>query len=203
MGYIDYEQDLLREPFDEDWIEYMLDLYFHSGQSHVFYGAHPDRESKFKRYVASELRKTFDVNCHPLHLFICGSAHLGFSPAPEKLGNPFSWRESDIDIAVVSPELFDRWWSELQLKDTQKIIKNDEKRRIADDLFRGFINPSNVSTFTNTGRIWRDLFDKLKTDRANRVRGRLYRSHWFMQNYHRLSIIRGREKRLLGLGSRT
>jgi len=191
MGYIDYEKDLLADPFDEERIEYMLDRYFHSGQSFVFLGAHPELESKFKRYIATEVRNAFDVNCHPLHVFICGSAHLGFSPVPDKLGNAFNCKGSDIDVAIVSPELFDRWWSELQSKD---IVKS-EKQQIAEDLFRGFINPMNVRTTTQTGRKWYDLFGKLKTDgRAKCVRGRAYRSHWFMQNYHRLSIIRAREK---------
>src|SRR5262249_20345431 len=118
----------------------MLDRYFHSGQSSVFIGAPPEAESVFKRDLVRQLHTCLRIPLHPLQLILCGSAHLGFSPVPEKLGKPFDSSLSDIDVAVVSIELFDRWWSELQSIELIPAVLT----KVANDLFWGFINPANV-----------------------------------------------------------
>src|SRR5689334_9608076 len=110
MGYADYKRDLQSEPLDPDWI---LHRYFHAGQSALFQGADPSEEPRFKWNISKQIAQEFRVQCHPLQLFVCGSAHLGFSPVPGKLGKPFNSDESDVDLALVSSELFDRWWHEL------------------------------------------------------------------------------------------
>jgi len=86
MAFPDYKRDLLAVDFVADRV---LDRYFHAGQSHVFFGADPKIEPEFKRYLAVQLRQALDVRLHPLQLILCGSAHLGFSPVPTKLGKPF------------------------------------------------------------------------------------------------------------------
>src|ERR1019366_3612951 len=102
MAFPDYKRDLLAPDFDASRV---LDRYFHSGQSVVFYGAHPETEPSFKRDLVIRLHESLDVRLHPLQIILCGSAHLGFSPVPGKLGNPFNSLSSDIDVAVVSEEL--------------------------------------------------------------------------------------------------
>jgi hypothetical protein len=97
MGFPDYKRDL--GDIDVD-INYILDRYFHSGESAVFAGAPPDEQAKLKNDVARALFDSFHVRVHPFQLVISGSAHLGFSPVPEKLGKPFDPQKSDIDIAV-------------------------------------------------------------------------------------------------------
>src|SRR5438309_10590224 len=101
MGYPHYRQDLLATAFDADWV---LDKYFHSGQSVVFNGAPPGAEAALKRHVAKSLGGALNAAIHPLQLVLCGSAHLGFSPVPNKIGKPFDPTSSDIDVAVVSEE---------------------------------------------------------------------------------------------------
>ena len=104
MSYTDYKNDLLSDEFDAN---YVLDRYYHSGQTHAFIGAsNADEESNLKADIASALYSAFYVRVHPFQLVICGSAHLGFSAAPHKLGDSFNPETSDIDVAVVSPELF-------------------------------------------------------------------------------------------------
>jgi hypothetical protein len=128
---------------------------------------------------------------HPFQLIVCGSAHLGFSPVPGKLGRPFDSSSSDIDVSVVSTELFDRWWGELQLS---KALVPAVLTRIAEDLFWGFINPANVNNLSEIGQKWWDLFGGIRTDRAKGVRGRLYHNYWSMQNYHIHAIVGGRKE---------
>jgi len=187
MGFADYRRDLLNEAFDPN---YMLDRYFHTGQSLVFNGAPPEAEGDFKYLVASELFTAFALRVHLYQLIVTGSAHLGFSPVPGKLGKSFDPMKSDIDLAIVSPELFDVWWTELQSAGLELAVRETVSR----DLFWGFINPASVRDVSDCGAKWWRLFGGLRTDRAAGVRGRLYRTFWSMQSYHKLAIWHGREE---------
>ncbi len=191
MAYPDYKDDLVADGFDANKI---LDRYFHSGPSFAFFRAPPEREPEFKSYLADCIFGVLRIRLHPLQLIVCGSAHLGFSPVPEKLGKPFDSDSSDIDIAIVSTELFDLWWAELQACELARI----NRAKVADDLFWGFINPAHVKDASETGSRWWDMFRRMETKRAKNVRGRLYRNYWSMQNYHKHAMIGGRNK-LLGI----
>jgi hypothetical protein len=193
MAFPDYKQDLLTEAFDAN---YVLDRYFHSGQSAVFAGGNPDAEANFKYAIAREFYAAFSLRIHPFQIVITGSAHLGFSPVPGKLGKPFNPQTSDIDTAIVSSELFDLWWTELQSGGLEQAVRDP----VSHDLFWGFINPSNVRDVSDSGARWWELFGKQKTDRAAGVRGRLYRTFWSMQSYHKLAIFRGRQELLAQQG---
>jgi hypothetical protein len=190
MDFDSYRQALLIEPFDEIRVERILDAYFHSETPYVFRqdaGAH----GQFKRNVANEICTAFGLKCHPHHVVVCGSAHLGFSAAPnERFGKPFNFAESDIDVAILLPELFDRWWLELV---DPRIVLGKHRSDIAEHLLSGFINPHVVRASTATGKRWWQLFHDLDAGGLKRVRGRIYRDPQFMQNYHRLSVIRGRD----------
>jgi hypothetical protein len=186
VGYPDYKRDLLAADFDATRV---LHRYFHSRSSAVFDGASPEEEPDFKWDLARRLREALGVQLHPLELVVCGSAHLGFSPVPNKLGKPFDSSSSDIDIAIVSAELFDLCWHELQANPPTRAIRE----RIADDLFWGFINPANLYKVSKVVRKWWDVFGKTQTDRAHGVRGRLYRDYWSLQAYHTLAINGGRD----------
>ena len=189
MAYSDYKKDLLADEFGGPLIEYVLDRYYHSGHSAVFTGAVAAVEPKFRRDLANQIASALQVQCHPLQVFFCGSAHLGFSPVPNKLGKPFNSETSDIDVAVISPEIFDQWRNELLAAD----LLDSARARVAENLFWGFINPASVHDATAFGKSWWKLFGDLQTERAKSVRGRIYRSHWFMQNYHRHAIVRCRD----------
>lgn len=189
MAFPDYKKDLLAPMFDANRL---LDRYFHSGQSAVFVGSSPSEEATFKNDIARSLLNELELRVHPLQIVVCGSAHLGFSPVPHKLGKPFDSTSSDIDVAIVSPQLFDDWWDELQSCQLDESVR----RKVADELFWGFINPATVKDCCKTGRAWWELFGTITTDRANGVRGRLYRTYWSMQSYHKQAIVKGRDELL-------
>lgn len=69
MAFPDYKKDLLDDTVD---VNYILDRYFHSGQSVVFHGAPPDEEAELKYQVATALFRAFDFRIHPFQLVICG-----------------------------------------------------------------------------------------------------------------------------------
>jgi hypothetical protein len=175
-------------------INSILDRFFHSGQSAAFVGAAPEAESKLKNEVATALFQSFHMRIHPFQLVISGSAHLGFSPVPEKLGKPFNSMESDIDFCVISPELFEAWWTELQSSGLDRPTRDLVSR----DLFWGFINPANLQGVSLYGTRWWSTFGALRTDRAKGVRGRLFKNFWSMQSYNRLSVVWGRDKLING-----
>jgi hypothetical protein len=190
VDFTSYTEALRAEPFDEIIVERILDTYYHSGAPYVF-GGNADAYGLFRRSLANEISSAFGIGCHPHQLVICGSAHLGFSAAPnEKFGTPFSFSKSDVDVAVLLPELFDRWWFEL----VKPGIILRKRRLIANHLLNGYINPKLVRYATTSGRKWWKLFAKSNAGGLNKVRGRIYRDPQFMQTYHRLSVIKGREK---------
>lgn len=189
MAYADFKRDLLDDAFDPD---YILDRYFHSGQSHVFAGANPSEEVDLINEISTSIFKAFKIRVHPLQIIVCGSAHLGFSPVPDKLGKPFDANKSDIDVAVISPEIFEATWNEL----ISSGLDPYQRQTVSRDLFWGFINPANINTVSDNGAAWWSAFGAIKTDRAKGVRGRLYRSFWSMQSYHRIAVFQAREKLL-------
>jgi len=190
MDFESYKEALLAEPFDELSVERILDTYYHSESPHVFQG-NAAAYGQFRRALANEIGSAFGIGCHPTKVVVCGSAHLGFSAAPNaKFGTPFSFTESDVDVAILLPELFDRWW--LELVDRKVVLR--KRRLIAYHLLNGYINPKLVRGSTATGRKWWELFGKSAAGGFSKVRGRIYRDPQFMQNYHRLSVKRGREK---------
>jgi hypothetical protein len=191
MDFESYKAALLAEPFDDLCVERILDTYYHCQTPHVFRDD-AGNYGQFKRSLANEIGSAFGIGCHPHHVVVCGSAHLGFSAAPsEKFGRPFSISESDIDVAIILPELFDRWWLELA---DPRVALGERRTDVAVHLLDGFINPLLVRDSTTTGRKWWRLFGRFTSGQFSKVRGRIYRDPQFMQNYHRLSVIRGREK---------
>jgi hypothetical protein len=161
-----YTKALLSDKFDDLHVERILDTCFHAGVPHVFRG---DAEAHvlFRRGIANEISSTFEVKCHPRQVVVCGSAHLGFSAAPnENLGRPFDFERSDVDVAVILPELFDRWWLELV---DWSVALGSRRDQIADNLLNGLINPQGVRGFTKTGEKWWGLFGRIATGRLDRV----------------------------------
>ncbi len=190
MSFADYKEALLDHSKDEQAI---LDRFFHTGQSYCFLGGSPDEESNLKRETISALRSNFgdkvsiNLELHPMQLVICGSGHLGFSPTPgEKLGRPFDSRKSDIDIAIVHEPFFELWWSEIRKADQDAMTKRDT---VVENIFNGFIDPQYVNRATRIGEVWWETFGKIETKRAKGVRGRLYKHHWAMQQYHLNAIL--------------
>lgn len=193
MSFPEYKQALLNPV---KGVQAILDEFYHSGPSACFFKTPPDEEAKLKREVVNNLKENFskqlslDLELHPLQLVICGSAHLGFSPTPgKKLGKSFSCESSDIDLAIIHSELFDRWWSEIRMVDTEISQLN---QNVVDNIFYGYIDPQHVRKNTEIGKVWWATFGKIKTERAKAIRGRLYRTHWAMQQYHSNAILKAK-----------
>lgn len=64
--------------------------------------------AQFQGAIADHL----DLN--PRNVAVIGSAKFGRSMAPDKFGAPYQHGDSDIDIAIVSRELFESAWRQLR-----------------------------------------------------------------------------------------
>lgn len=124
-------------------------------------------------------------------VLIVGSGKLGFSIAPTKRYRHFS-DTSDVDIALISSDLFDDIW---------KIVfdyKNDvgyweEEDEFKKYLFKGWIRPDKLppSPVFKFRKDWWDFF-RLLTSSNNfgpfQIRGALYKSWEFLEDYQCICV---------------
>lgn len=129
---------------------------------------------------------------------VVGSARLGFSLAPERFGTPFG-EHSDIDVFVVSPELFDKsWFNILAYRKTPWARLKPPTRKQLDAhreehfVFRGWIYPNSISQALDIGENWMNTFNGLSTIPELSdldIKGRLYRTWNHAEIYHRQGLI--------------
>ena len=135
-----------------------------------------------------------------INLWIVGSAKLGFSMTEKhasggvilpryRLFSP----ESDIDVAVVSPALFDILWNELSTYAHRVPRLPWDSKRLGDYLVCGWLRPD---CFPENVRLrkcdaWWDLFRRLSADSRfgrRKIRGGLFHSKEHMKRYLRRGL---------------
>jgi hypothetical protein len=133
---------------------------------------------------------------HPQHVVMVGSGKLGFSIAPDKRYRPFS-DSSDLDLAIVSPDLFDRVWKTV-------LTFNDggtywpDKQRFASYLLQGWIRPDKLppSRVFDFAADWWEFFRAL-TARGSyggvKITAGVYRDHHFFERYQSICIKQCRQ----------
>ena len=110
---------------------------------------------EFARGKAAEI-----LGVHPKQLSLIGSARIGYSLAGPKFGRPFDLQASDIDLFVVSRELFGllceehkeflNAWRCKKIQPRHEIQSRfwDENARIDDyNIRRGFLDASHIPTY--------------------------------------------------------
>ncbi|MEW2568519.1 hypothetical protein [Streptomyces sp. NPDC047070] len=146
---------------------------------------------KWRHLVATEL------GVDPMAVQLVGSARLGYSMNPRKNYRKFHGG-SDLDIAVISPELFDRAWGELR-----GIIEDDlfsgSKNYLRKLVFEECIALDIVLPRLSFGEQWsrsRDLFiqDLGGAFRNREVNYRLYRNHGSLRSYQVKSVSIARDR---------
>lgn len=116
--------------------------------SSIWYFTHvlniPDNEHLkkldiFKRVIS----ESFSIELHDSQLV--GSAKIGFSLSPEKFPNDFNFdnrNSSDLDIAIVSKDLFEKTWEYLKFYSSREYINVYPK--ISSSIFKGFVNDKHL-----------------------------------------------------------
>jgi hypothetical protein len=124
-------------------------------------------------------------------VMMVGSGKLGFSIKPKKRYVGFG-EDSDLDLAVVSESLFENIW------EASYLFRNSRADwPKAADFFRylslGWIRPDklpNSRYFEFTDRWW-DFFNGITASKAYgpyKIRGGVYHSMFFLQEYQRICI---------------
>lgn len=129
---------------------------------------------------------------HPEEVHVVGSGQLGFSIADGKRYRPFSVK-SDIDVAIVSPVLFDRIWTAVVRYDGQGSDWRETKKMFRKYLMNGWIRPDalpQAESFSLT-REWWQFFQELSSqtqDGKFKVSAGLYRTKEFLELYQERSV---------------
>lgn len=145
------------------------------------YALNEEQHYRIKERISSEFSLELTTDLH-----VVGSARLGFSIAPNKRYNKFH-EESDIDIAVVSHELYCRIWHELRAyKESGAYWRRQQQ--FEDYLSWGWIRPDMLPvrrSFPFTTRWW-EFLDELQAARTGgpyKVRGAIYHDLDFLLGY--------------------
>ncbi|MES3003905.1 MAG: hypothetical protein V4787_24655 [Pseudomonadota bacterium] len=138
-----------------------------------------DIENAVRACVATEFGTTAD------HVWIVGSAKLGFSPKPGQYFKHFS-DHSDIDVALVSPRLYEEVWREVFQMD--RAGEYFDKEKFSHYHLRGWIRPDALppSAEYNRCRSWWKFFKDLSSKEdfmRMKIRGGLYFDSFFLRQY--------------------
>lgn len=99
----------------------------------VFASKANQKYADFKLYMAQKFETP------ATNFFICGSASLGYSLSPQKNYSEFS-DTSDIDIVIISKELFDKFWKSYFVDYTNSRLTGKAYTRTAKNIFKRFID---------------------------------------------------------------
>ena len=143
------------------------------------------------QHLALKTRTAGKFNISPNQVIIVGSTKLGFSIAPEKLFRAFC-DTSDIDVAIVSPELYVKVWYELFNYRRSQPYWADENECMQ-YCFQGWIRPDKLprSNSYPFAKAWWEFFQTLTSSGEfgpYKIRAALYHSKPFMDSYQRICI---------------
>lgn len=132
------------------------------------------------------------------NVLVVGSAKLGFSIAPKKRFRPIQ-DDSDIDVAIVSDELFDTYWEKLFKFNINLVSRNETEQALYDKFlayfFRGWLRPD-YFPFRYAGKQeWFDFFKSISYKKYDKrkVTGAIYKNEFFFKKYHEANIRNLRE----------
>jgi hypothetical protein len=155
-----------------------------------------DRMDYFKEIVSSKL----NINFHNVQ--IVGSAKMGYSLSPRKLLRPFhdevsGMPSSDIDIAIISENLYEQFWSELRGVKGMWYNKLYYKH-LTESIFRGYINDGDLQKIPGINTKWENLVNPInvllqdKLGFVHPITYRLYRSWDDLEEYQLIAISKAK-----------
>ncbi len=186
-----FKKDLKDEIYDS---RYIVQKYLCNGSSPIL---NDEEIFEIKFSIANKFK------IHPNEVIITGSGKLGFSIAPQKLFNDFN-ENSDIDVAIISNNVFDEFWSDLL--DFNINIKNrnyiEEKnyRDFQDYFFRGWIRPDlfpfKYKRKTDWFNFFNDLTQKIYNYGEHKISAGIYKNFTTFELYNikNISSIRNKIK---------
>ena len=146
------------------------------------------------RYFLLKHEVSEHFNLHPSQVILVGSGKLGFSIAPNKKYRFFR-DESDLDVAIVSVDLFDKmWWDVFEYWNEGGLWERHEEFKHY--LFRGWLRPDYLPTSLQSSREWFEFFRKLTaTGRYGpyKISAAIYQTWQHLENYQKRAVNGCRE----------
>lgn len=156
-----------------------------------------DKMDYFKEIVSTKL----NVNFHNVQ--IVGSAKVGYSLSPSKLFSPFHDEcpdkpSSDIDIAIISEQLYKKFWDEL--RQAKKIrYKQAYYNHLTESIFRGYINEKDLLKIDGMCDEWESLIRPINVvlqdtlGFVHPITYRVYRSWEDLEEYQLIGISKAKK----------
>lgn len=137
---------------------------------------------------------SLELGVHSTQVILVGSAKLGFSIAPNKRYQHFR-DESDLDVAVISQDLFDDLWS---IAFDYWNISGDWYRggNFRDYLFRGWVRPDYLPPTVQYANEWFEYFRRLTASQKFgpfKISAGVYKSWQFLERYQEIAIAQCRQ----------
>jgi hypothetical protein len=180
--------DEFKNELDKNDIYSIVRKYILSGNSTCFAGD-PQKLLMLKEAVSAELK--LNIKC----VETVGSAKLGFSLNPFKLGDVFN-NKSDIDLLIVSNEFFDQAWKELLKIDFNYHQLSKKERDYLKESYqtvhRGYISPDKFPLKSEFARTWWKIFTDLSNKEEyefRKIRGRLFKDWDFAEKYYSIQLV--------------
>lgn len=153
---------------------------------------------EFEEKLRARVAENFGVDVDDVYLV--GSAKLGFSPKPGQYLKPFS-DGSDIDIAIVSKDLFARIWHEVV--EMARANEYFDLNKFKHYHFQGWIRPDKMppSAEYETCRAWWDFFRELSSSEEflrMKISAGLYHDGRFLKRYQ-LGSLQGLRDHIEGI----
>lgn len=197
----DFRRILLENPLDS-----IVDEYVFGGIPYAFRET-PDSEGLLKQHLSKEL------NVQQENIIVVGSGRVGFSLNPDNFPRSFS-ETSDIDVVIISDELFDEIWMTLLKWYYPRRFMNlggveGEWARVRrKEIYFGWLVPSDIryeglsfpdilKPLRDVSANWFNAFQSLSLipQFAGRtISGRLYRTKKHVVQYHVEGLRLIREK---------
>lgn len=176
-----------------------VDQYLFAAPPYAFRSA-PQEHDDFREELAARLGLPAD------DAILVGSGRLGFSLNPDHLLRSFG-TASDLDVVLLSSEIFDRTWTELIEKESDISLASEEERRLLkrtkQNFFRGYLRPDHLPLSIALATDW---FPKLasrftsEVASSHEVKGWLFKSRTHARKLYsdHLAGIRTDVRRMVG-----
>jgi hypothetical protein len=143
----------------------------------------------FKLVVSNALHIGFN------DVMMVGSGKTGYSFSPAHFLRPFELEgdnQSDIDIAVISWQLFDHFWR--LFRQGYDVTNHQKYRYISREIYRGYISDHHLNTIDACRISWQEMSNEstIQLQRSmyfkHEIHYRIYRNWGDLEEYHLQSI---------------
>lgn len=183
QNLVEFKDDLRSRKPEEVVQKYLFDT------SPYCFADNPQRYIDFRKEICEQFK------IHLQNFTIVGSAKVGFSLNPTKFGVVFS-ESSDVDVVLVSEELFQRLWIDLiRFRRDKFAYLHDDHRRQFNELqhimFWGQIRMDKLPNKFTAAKEWWEFFNHLSKDKRfgpRRVRAMIFKTWKHVSFYYEKNI---------------